>query len=308
MPIAAVALTLLPQLSLLTAPSPQWQAAGSTAGREGRGSSCGYWRWCKHGSKNWDGKTCSCDPGYSGKCCTKITPCSANADFVCPWNRYETKTVRCADVTAAGPLFAASSNLPKSLRGVFWLTQQADSSALWSFGAASGSKDGGGLNQGTLVDGDYNIKLRVMGDRTWAFHDQAGGWNAASFLDLVYKFKFDNIAAPTTAQIIPESRFLGITLTWTTLLDFDMHLLSDDEKPERYRGTDVVVWGRVSSSFGQQIESAYYDLVQVIDGDGVKTAAFDDWVAYCESDVTGGNQGEMHYRQVKEEFRASTSD
>ena len=82
-----------------------------------------------------------------------------------------------------------------------------------------------------------------------------------------------------------------------------LHLLPDDEKPERYRGTNVVVWGRVSSSFGQQIDSAYYDLVQVIDGDGAKTAAFDDWVAYCESDVTGGNPGEMHYRQVKEGFR-----
>merc|ERR1712232_1454224 len=90
-------------------------------------------------------------------------PCSADADFVCPSDRYETKSVQCKDVTAAGPLFAASSNLPESLRGVFWLTKQADSSALWSFGATSGSLDGGGLNQGTLVDGDYNIKLRGMG-------------------------------------------------------------------------------------------------------------------------------------------------
>jgi hypothetical protein len=305
MPASAVALALLAQLSFPAAPAPEWSAAGSTAtsSRAARGSSCGYWRWCKHGTKQWDGKTCSCDPGFSGKCCTKTVPCSADADFVCPSGRYEAKTARCADVTAGSPLFAASSNLPDSLRGVFWLTQQADSSALWSFGAAPGSLDGGGLNQGKLIAGDYNIEIRVMGDRTWSFHDRSSGWNAASFLDLVYKFKFDNIAAPTSAQIIPESRTLGITLTWTTLLDFDMHLLPDDEKPERYRGTDVVVWGRVSSSFGQQIDSAYYDLVQVIDGDGAKTAAFDDWVAYCESDVTGGNPGEMHYRQVKEGFR-----
>jgi hypothetical protein len=47
---------------------------------------------------------------------------------------------------------------------------------------------------------------------------------------------------------------------------------------------------------GSEIDSAQYDLVQVMDGDGNKLQpAFNDWLGYCESDQTGTSPGTFYY-------------
>ena len=53
--------------------------------------------------------------------------------------------------------------LPEQLQGVFWLTNQATSSSLVSFGH---SEDGGGTS---VLDKSTGIgKVRVSGDRIWS--------------------------------------------------------------------------------------------------------------------------------------------
>ena len=51
------------------------------------------------------------------------------------------KAVNVDDITAEGPLLYGKHPLPKSLRGLFWLPGQRDSSALASFGGPT--NDGG---------------------------------------------------------------------------------------------------------------------------------------------------------------------
>merc|ERR1719199_1351865 len=102
-----------------------------------------------------------------------------------------------AAVGKNGPISIGTAPLPKTLRGVFWLAEQGDSSALMSFAK---SNDGSGLSQGALdanpSDG-YNYKIRVGGDKVWSFHDKATSWSLVEVLDLVYKFAFDSSSNPT---------------------------------------------------------------------------------------------------------------
>lgn len=207
------------------------------------------------------------------------------------------RTEKCSD--ALSVMRVAGSSLPKSLQGVFWLQDQRDSSALCSFAQ---SNDGGKLSTGKLTNGDYQYSIRVGGDRVWSFHDKATSWKLVEFLDLIYNFRFTNdngqvdLKNPTKADIIPESANLNLVLTQQWLLNFDMNLLKEDQKEAKYK--DVVVWGRPSSVFGINVDSSYYELVQVIDGEGEKTDAFDDWVNYCKSDETGNTKGEFHFREA----------
>merc|ERR1712178_93526 len=93
---------------------------------------------------------------------------------------------------------------PEALRGLFWLTQQGDSSSLASFAR---SYDGGNMGQGELRDGDYATSIRVGGDRSWSFADAPGGsFETVELLDLVYHFRLESgsLEDPRSFRIIPE--------------------------------------------------------------------------------------------------------
>jgi len=268
--------------------------------------------WCRNGKTDgwfgWGwGVNCNCDDGWTGTCCTELETCSADSKHVCQFSRLQEKSIQCKDVLANNALrLGDDASLPAQLKGIFWLQGQGDSSALTSF---SRSNDGGGLNQGQLscsscnangdnVNHEANIKARVGGDRMWSFNDKASSWVLVEALDLVYNFHFDNIKDPKRCDIIPESRNLGIKLKGKVaewLLNFDMELMEEKDKPAEYK--NVVMWARPSQIAG--IEGGYYELVQVIDGEGDKTAAFDKFVAYCEDDTkTGSTPGKMWYREI----------
>merc|ERR1712087_524319 len=221
---------------------------------------CGYghveWEW-----KFWD-STCSCDPGFSGPCCDGPTECGTDAAVMCGASRYQIKSKRCEDVTYDGPLSNEWQHLPAALQGVFWLTDQGDSSALMSFGA---SGDGGGLSSGKLSDGPVNYEIRVAGDKVWSFMDKASSWELVDHIDLVYKFRMDSATNPTKGTIDPSSPVLGLTLGPRTkwLLRFDVELVPFGTCTGR--GTkcypDSVTWARPSSIAG--FDGGYYELVQV---------------------------------------------
>jgi len=216
-------------------------------------------------------------------------------DDLCPQEKMEAKTFSCAAVGRDGPISIATAPLPKQLRGVFWLAEQGDSSALMSFAT---SRDGDGLSQGELdanpADG-YHYKIRVGGDKVWSFHDRASSWGLVEVLDLVYKFVFDSTTNPTVGQIIPSAENLnGFDLTATWLLNFKMTLMDKGTHPTYPNST---VWGRPSAVLG--FEGGYYDLIQIMDENGDKLQpAFSDWVRYCNSAETGTTAGTLHYREA----------
>merc|ERR1711924_88974 len=110
------------------------------------------------------------------------------------------KSVNVEDIDGAGPSHLGTGpGLPAVLQGIFWLTQQGTSSALASFGGPSG--DGGGCSTGILASNRY--KVRVSGDRVWAFAEQ-DKFAALEKVDLIYHFVFDHATNPTRCQIYPE--------------------------------------------------------------------------------------------------------
>lgn len=259
---------------------------------------------CNHGSsKWWIFSSCDCDAGWEGKCCDMPSSCSEGMEPLCPWAKLQEKTSQCSAMSDTGPIRVgkAEDGLPTSMQGVFWLTEQGDSSALMSFAQ---SKDGNGLSAFTMTPSDgYQIKVRVGGDRVWSFHDKASSWELVKGLDLVYNFRMEDAdgGVPSTAediaaaQIIPSTANFGFELDLPSVLNFRA-VLAPEGSHSKY--TDSVVWGRPSAIFG--FEGGYYDLVQVIDGEGNKIEpAFGDWVKYCEdASQTGSTPGEFHYKEA----------
>jgi hypothetical protein len=191
---------------------------------------------------------------------------------------------------------------PESLRGLFWLTEQKDSSSLVSFAR---SNDGGNMGQGELRQGRYAFSVRVGGDRSWSFADNkfGGNFESVELVDLVYHFKLKSgsLQNPTAFSIIPEARNLGAKLEGNLgewLLSFDMvKMTAEDAAAAGYSGS--IVWDRISSAFGQDVDSARYLAVQVADGDSNPIQpAYDQWLAYMASSAAGGSPGEIHYREA----------
>lgn len=190
---------------------------------------------------------------------------------------------------------------PVALRGLFWLTEQGDSSSLMS---AAKSYDGGNMGQGELRQGEYAMSIRVGGDRSWSFADAPGGnFETVELLDLVYHFRLvtGSLENPTGFEIIPEARNLGIILSgvfaeW--LLDFRMNKLTAEEAAAAGFGGSIV-WDRVSALAGQDIESARYLAVQIVDGDSNPIEpAYSQWVTYMCSSAAGNSPGKIHYREA----------
>lgn len=202
------------------------------------------------------------------------------------------KSVKVEDITSTGPLRVATAPLPKTMRGIFWLTGQGGSSALASF--AGPSNDGGGMSPGQLI-GENKCKydVRVAGDRVWAFADRnALGFKFSEDVDLVYHFIFDDAMNPTKVQIYPDLRNLNVNFSAEWLLDFEGVL---DPENTVYPGS--VCWKRPSFALGRQIDE--YTLVQVMDENGNRIEpAWGAFVAYQSSKEAGSSPGEVFYHEI----------
>jgi len=251
--------------------------------------------WGCHGHGSWSWGSCSCDANWGGSCCDAILACSSEFPDMCPQSNMVEKSFQCVDVSKDGPIRIGTAPLPPQMRGVFWLAEQGDSSALMSFAQ---SNDGAGLSQGALAkepEDSFNYKIRVGGDKVWSFHDRATSWGLVEALDLIYSFRMNDAINPTQATIIPTGKNVGLTLDASWLLDFQMTLFPMGNHSV-YKSSWV--WGRPSSILGFQ--GGYYDLVQVIDEKGDKLEpAFSDWVKYCEDgSQTGETPGTLWYREA----------
>jgi hypothetical protein len=160
------------------------------------------------------------------------------------------------------------------------------------------------MGQGVLADGDFATSIRVGGDRGWSFADAPGGnFESVGLLDLVYHFRLVNgsLENPTGFDIIPESRNLGVRLSgayaeW--LLSFSMNKLTAEAAAAAGFGGSIV-WDRVSALAGQDIESARYLAVQIVDGDSNPIQpAYRKWFAYMSSSDAGNSPGMIHYREA----------
>jgi len=264
---------------------------------------CYYRPSCNaHGSYPnwWRSWMCSCDDGWEGTCCeTYLGQCSADSNVLCPQERLEVKSFSCEDVSAAGPitLGTADHGLPENLQGVFWLQDQKDSSALMSFAP---SNDGQGLS--VWNNDESNIRVRVGGDKVWSFHTEGKAWELVEGIDLVYDFRFNNATNPTESNIIPQAmNWNGFSLDGAKefVLDFNMIFIPPEDHEDRF--PDAVTWARPTFILGQNIESSYYEIVQVLKGNGDTTSAFDEWVKYCESPETGNSTGTIFYHAIDNE-------
>jgi len=252
-------------------------------------------------------------------CSEEPVVCATSSSACCPQSQLEEKIAKCADVLKADGTVdetivrVAGEGLPKQMQGVFWLTGQGDSSSLMSFAKSS---DGCGMSPGELQNGTDSYDVRVNGDRVWFFSDKAASWKLIKFIDLVYHFQLTNgtLSDPRSFQIIPEALNLaGLRIDATWLLDFDAHLLLNDNEEFNFKRADwsgSAVWGRPSSVVGQQVKSNTYLLVQVVDGKGKPIQpAFDKWVKFCGSPETGGSAGEIHYHEaVSKPVKATKED
>lgn len=270
------------------------------------GSKC--WSWCDHGkcSWSWKGCQCICKGNYEGTCCNDLVLCGPQKD-ACPQDMLTANSVEINALLDSNSKFRSDVGPrvqtvgPEALRGLFWLTNQGDSSSLASFAK---SYDGGNMGQGELQEGEYAISIRVGGDRAWSFADAPGGnFETVELLDLVYHFRLESgsLEDPTAFRIIPEARNLGITLEgrlaeW--LLDFSMYkMTAENAAAAGFEGS--IVWDRVSAVADQAIDSARYALVQVVDADSKPIEpAYSQWVAYQSSTAAGSSPGKIHYREA----------
>lgn len=264
------------------------------------------------------GKGCVCDHKANHM------KCSQGAPQVCHQCKFRTKTANVQDfanmdekVDSTFPirLGLPEHGLPEQLQGVFWLTDQAASSSLVSFGH---SEDGGGTS---VLDKSTGIgKVRVSGDRIWSFSDRGGNMNLSTAADLIYHFNFDSATNPKKARIIPTARNKGYVTNWLArqgwILQFDMYLLQCDTNPDDpyckdkhyLSGFDKsFVWQRQSYIFGmhQKEGNAFHDYkaVQVIKADGTKLPAFKHWMEYSMKAETGGTPGQFHWREIDNSIR-----
>lgn len=231
---------------------------------------------------------CSCDQGFTGKCCDVPLICSPSMNILCPQNMMKLKNASVADFGDKDktPMRIGKAPLPPQLRGVYWLSDQGDSSSLVSFAQ---SNDGDGLSPGAMpADGKY--KVRVIGDKVWSFADRSFNWEASQVMDIIYEFDFD--------EDITEARVWAgggnkASIIWTGVtyaVNFGMKLRT--EPHPRY--TNSVVWDRPSSFLGNVLSS--YEVIQVMDEDGNKLEpAFSDWVRYNNQAETGETPGIIYY-------------
>lgn len=195
----------------------------------------------------------------------------------------------------AGP----DSNLPESMKGLFWLADQKQGSSIASFAK---SQDGGCLGTGQLEEGLDSIKIRASGDRSWSYSDKAGVRFFVKTIDLVYHFRADSITDPTNFTIVPHAYVTGkqdkIPEDFVrNFLRFDMSKVTPEQaKEEGYPGSQL--WYRPTYSQaladGKMIKE--YNLVQIVDANSNPIQpAYNKWIEYSKSEEAGETPGFIHY-------------
>jgi len=267
---------------------------------------------CKHGSKKFFLSKCQCDAGWEGWKCDVPSTCPPPDGSICPLSKLHRKEAKCSDQGKDGPITVgtAEMGLPLSMQGVFWLSNQSTSSSLMSFAT---SKDGGGLSKLVMDNEPFQQRIRVSGDRVWSFSTDKTSLPLVEAADLIYNFEFMQEGGETRATSASEIAGakisgtvarLGISIPNNFALDFRSVLITDPKEKGNYNSS--VVYGRPSYVFGSQV--AYYRLIQVIDGKGIKLQpAYDDWLKFCNSKQSGGgafmnsligSPGRMWYHSV----------
>jgi len=265
---------------------------------------------CCNGKRDWSkwGK-CKCNEGWTGKSCNTLETCTKGMKPLCPMSRLKTLSVSCDQFPVAITVGTAAMGLPTSLQGVFTSINPdaADvpdtlPSEVGEQGGASGnswimsfaqSADGDGIGQ-IYPTGDsvgYNLNVRTHGDRTWSDAVPVPAQpDMTKVLDLVYRFVFltkdkQKSADPEQwayANIYPTYYTIGKDLTVPTgVMNFAMTLVN---KGEDKQFPTSVVWNRPSTVMGKYMKSAFYQIVQVIDGEGNKLEpAYSTWVNNCKT-------------------------
>lgn len=211
------------------------------------------------------------------------------------------------------PLPVGTSPLPKALRGIFWLTDQKQSSALASFAGrvttSTEPKDCKWCSKGKLTLNGF--RLMPVGDCHWAFATLGegnreifgqviSGYSLGRDLKVIYDFVFDNQEDPSFAKIRPIVNAAGSTLgdllaSQGWIADFNMMLQTPEEAANLGFPGSKTWRRRTSALFGSQ-DLFPYDLTQVVDGDGNRIQpAWDAFVRYQQSEVAGTSPGIIHY-------------
>lgn len=205
------------------------------------------------------------------------------------------QSIAVEDVGVNGPMIIGKAPLPLSLRGVFWLTDQEDSSCLMSFGGPNG--DGGICSSGSLDD-DGSYKVRVLGDRVWSYGCECD----EGPVELIYHFVFDDVEEPTHADIHPMGNRVGLkqdvndcgqasplAMMFMSNAQHSMDLLDDDSE-----FPNSVVWKRKSGTCWLPLYT--YKLVQILDEDGQKIEpAFTKFVTYMKEGGGKDSEGFTYY-------------
>jgi len=207
------------------------------------------------------------------------------------------------------PIPIGTSPLPEALRGIFWLTDQKQSSAIATFAGLMGEpKDCQWCSTGDLTLN--GLRLMPVGDCHWAFATlgegreilgaTVSGYGLGKSLKVVYDFSFDDDKNPTFGHIRPIVNVAGgvignILADQTWIADFNMTLLT----PEEVATTDFPgsnIWRRRTSALIGSVDLFPYDLTQIVDESGNRIQpAWDAFVRYQQSDVAGTSPGILHY-------------
>lgn len=209
--------------------------------------------------------------------------------------------------TYNGPitLGTADDGLPTNLQGVFWLQDQWYLSSIMSFGP---SRDGEGISK--WRDDGTPFRIRVGGDRTWSSASRSLNWMGVSVLDLVNEFRGNSAKDPTEFDIVIIPMALSflpnfLMSVFNSLISFKMSFIPLEDKRHEYPADNgrpaAVQWARPSKILGFNIGLAYYEVAQIIDGEGRPTAAYDSWIEYNKADGLLGSywkDGNIYYHSV----------
>jgi len=212
------------------------------------------------------------------------------------------KSVKVDDITGDGPFHIGKDPMPVNMRGLFWVQAQDDSSCIATMGGPT--RDAGGCSPGKMP-ADAKYRIRVCGDRTWAFADKdVGTLKMVAELDLVYRFEWDSQTEPTFAHIFPELMAKGGVMPMPEwLMDFDIKLVP--EGMAEYPGS--VIWQRITKLLGSgalepkegESNAGTYKLVQIIGADGKRIEpAFAEFAKAMHDKKAGDEPGVIWYHEI----------
>mmetsp|Transcript_133257 Transcript_133257/g.234882 ORF Transcript_133257/g.234882 Transcript_133257/m.234882 type:complete len:233 (-) Transcript_133257:77-775(-) len=209
------------------------------------------------------------------------------------------KSIPVNQVGLVPSMIVGTAPLPKSLRGVFWLSDMEDGSCLMSFGGPNG--DGAGCSQGRM--NEYNeILIWLDGDRVWSSGTAPDEKDTQDKLLLMYQFTFDDAEEPTRADIEAIGNWEGIkedvmnyglgggSIMFLPNQQHWMELAEDD--PE---WPNSVVWIRKSGACCIPMYS--YKVVQVLDENSNRIEpTFSKFVEYMTNGPGKASKGMMNFR------------